>query len=310
MKKEIHILSPATVSNVSCGFDILGFCLDTIADEIIVKKSPQKGIRITQIEGYDLPKEAKKNIAGVSAISLLEDLKPDCGFDIKIIKRIKPGSGIGSSAASAVGSVYAINELMGKPYTTNQLTRFALKGESMNSKWQHADNIAPAINGGFTLVKSLQPLEILNIPVPDQLYALVIHPQIEIKTSESRASLPENVNMNDSILQCANIGSLIHAMHTEDYELIKRSLKDAIVEPHRKKQIPFFDDIKQAAMSTQAIGMGISGSGPSMFVLVQGQDKAIEVKKAMQEVYEATPINFEIYSSKVNTEGVKIKSFT
>lgn len=304
--KEIHIFSPGTVSNVSCGFDVLGFCLETVGDKMVVRTSSQKGIRITKIEGFDLPFEADKNVAGVSALALIEDLKPEVGFEIEIYKHIKPGSGIGSSAASAAGSVFAINELMGKPYNTTQLTHFAMKGEAVASQSEHADNLAPAIFGGFTLVKSLTPLDILKLPVPEELYATIIHPQIEIKTAESRAILPKSVPMQDAIQQWSNLGSLVHALHTDDYELLQNSLHDAIVEPYRSKLIPHFDEIKTATLASGALGTGISGSGPSIFSLSRGEDTAKAVEQAMRTVYGKSDIAFETYVSKVNPEGIKV----
>lgn len=171
MKNEIRIFSPATVANVACGFDVLGFCLDSQGDEMVIRKTIEKGIKITKIEGFDLPYEAEKNVAGVSALAMYEAIRPECGFEIEIYKHIKPGSGIGSSAASAVGSVFGINELLGRPFNKTELTSFAMKGEALASKSEHADNLAPALFGGFTLVKSLKPLEILKIPTPDDLYA-------------------------------------------------------------------------------------------------------------------------------------------
>lgn len=303
---NIKIFSPATVANVSCGFDVLGFCLDTIGDEMIIKKTSQKGISISKIEGYDLPFEAKKNVAGVAALALYNDANPDCGFDIEIYKKIKPGSGIGSSSASAAGSVFAINELLGRPYSKTQLTNFAMKGEALASQCEHADNLAPAIFGGFTLVKSLSPLQILQLPTPKDLFAVVIHPQIEIKTSEARAILPKKVDMKDAIEQWSNVGSLVHALHIEDYNLLSESLKDVIVEPYRSKLIPHFEDVKQTALNTGALGCGISGSGPSIFSLCKGLDNAMKVRDAIQSVYAQTGIDFEIHLSKINTEGIKI----
>ncbi len=303
---EIKIFSPGTVANVACGFDVLGFCLDNIGDEMVIRKTDKKGIRITRIEGYDLPFEADKNVAGVAALALLEDARPDCGFDIEIYKSIKPGSGIGSSSASAAGSVFAINELLGRPYDKTQLTYFAMQGEKLASQSEHADNLAPGIFGGFTLVKSLDPLEILQIPVPEDLYATVIHPQIEIKTSESRAILPTQIPLADAIAQWANVGSLVHAMHIDDYELIKRSLEDIVVEPYRSKLIPYFDDVKHAALNAGALGCGVSGSGPSIFTLSKGLETAKNVETAIHEVYGKTGIEFETYVSKVNVEGIKI----
>ncbi len=303
---EIKIFSPATVANVACGFDVLGFCLDSIGDEMVIRKTEKKGIQITKIEGFDLPFEAELNVAGVSALAMYEATKPDCGFEIEIYKNIKPGSGIGSSAASAVGSVFGMNELLGKPYNKTQLTEFAIKGEALASKCEHADNLAPALFGGFTLVKSVSPLQVLEIPSPENLYATIIHPQIEIKTSESRAILPKEVLLSDAITQSANLGSLVHALHTSDYELISDSLHDVIVEPYRSQLIPHFNEVKEAALKAGALGVGISGSGPSIFSLSKSKQVALNVKDAMNNVYSKTGIEFEIYVSKINTEGVKI----
>ncbi|MFI1744042.1 homoserine kinase [Thalassobellus sediminis] len=304
---EIKIFSPATVANVACGFDVLGFCLDSVGDDMVIRKTDKKGIYITKIEGFDLPYEAELNVAGVSALTMYEDAKPDCGFEIEIYKNIKPGSGIGSSAASAVGSVFGMNELLGRPYNKTQLTEFAIKGEAIASKCEHADNLAPAMFGGFTLVKSLKPMEILQIPSPDDLYATIIHPQIEIKTSESRAVLPKQVSLTDAITQWSNLGSLVHALHTSDYNLIKNSLHDVIIEPYRSKLIPHYDDVKTEVLKAGALGACISGSGPSIFSLSKGIETAKNVEYAMRSVYAKTGIEFDIHVSKINAEGIKIK---
>ncbi|WP_298894303.1 homoserine kinase [uncultured Psychroserpens sp.] len=304
--KELKIFSPATVANVSCGFDVLGFCLDTIGDEMIIRKTDKKGIHITKIEGYHLPFEAEKNVAGVSALAMLNDVQPDYGFEIEIYKNIKPGSGIGSSSASAVGSVFGMNELLGKPYNKTQLTSFAMKGEALASKSEHADNIAPAIFGGFTLVKSVAPLEVLQLPTPKNLFAVIIHPQIEIKTAEARAILPKEIPLKDAIRQWSNVGSLVHALHINDYELLSNSLKDVVVEPHRSRLIPHFDLVREHALKHKALGCGISGSGPSIFSLCHGNETAQNVAKAIQNIYSKTKIPFEIYISEINTEGIKI----
>lgn len=304
-KNEIKIFSPATVANVSCGYDVLGFCLDTIGDEMVIRKTVRKGIYITKIEGYDLPLDATKNVAGVSALAMIADAKPDFGFEIEIYKNIKPGSGIGSSSASASGSVFAINELLGKPYTKTQVTDFAMKGESLASGSEHADNLAPGIFGGFTLVKSISPLEILQLPTPKDVYATIIHPQIEIKTSDARAILPKTFPLKDAITQWANLGSFVHALHTSDYELLKRSLQDVIVEPHRSQLIPHFAVVKLAALQHGALGASISGAGPAIFALSKGIENAKNVEKAMREVYSKTAIDFETYVSKINIEGIR-----
>jgi homoserine kinase len=306
MKNEIKIFSPATVANVACGFDVLGFCLDNVGDEMVIRKISKKGIYITKIEGYDLSYEANLNVAGVSALALIENANPDCGFEIEIYKNIKPGSGIGSSSASAAGSVFGINELLGRPYNKTQLTYFAMKGEAIASMSEHADNLAPALFGGFTLVKSIAPLEILQIPTPKELYATIIHPQIEIKTADARAILPKSIPLKDAISQWANVGSLIHALHTSNYSLIQRSLQDIIVEPYRSKLIPHFNDVKFAALNQGALGCAISGSGPSIFALSEGIETAKKVEEAMKTIYSETDIEFDTFVSAINTKGIKI----
>ncbi|WP_370213795.1 homoserine kinase [Mesoflavibacter profundi] len=304
--EQISIFSPATVANVSCGFDVLGFCLDHIGDKMIIKKTKEKGLKITKIEGANLPFDIEKNVAGVAALAIYQDAKPDYGFEIEIYKNIKPGSGIGSSSASASGVVFAINQLLGNPYNVTQLTEFAMKGEAVASGCEHADNIAPALFGGFTLVKSTKPLEVLSLPTPADLYATIIHPQIEVKTAEARAILPKKVELQHAISQWANVGSLVHALHTNDYNLLSHSLKDNIVEPFRSKLIPYFDDVKNAAINAGGLGTGISGSGPSIFTLSKGEKTAKDVEKAIQNVYSKTDIEFNTYVCKINTEGIKI----
>ena len=305
-KSEIKLFSPATVANVACGFDVLGLCLDTIGDEMVVRKVDEKGVRITKIEGFKLPFETELNVAGVSALAMYQELEPDCGFEIEIKKNIKPGSGIGSSAASAVGSVYGINALLGSPLNKTQLTQFAIKGEALASGSEHADNIAPALFGGFTLVKSVSPLEILQIPSPDNLYVTIIHPQIEIKTAISRAILPKNVPLKNAIIQWANVGSFIHSLHTSDYPLMQRSLHDVIIEPHRSKLIPHYNEVKQQTLNVGALGTNISGSGPSIFSLCEGIENANKVRDVMRNIYSNTGIEFDVHVSKINTQGVKI----
>ncbi|WP_242204749.1 homoserine kinase [Aestuariivivens insulae] len=303
---EIRIFSPATVANVSCGFDVMGFCLDSVGDEMVIRKVGKKGIHIVHIEGFDLPYDTESNVAGVSALAMYRTLDLDFGFEIEIYKNIKPGSGIGSSAASAVGSVFGMNELLNRPFNKTQLTEFAIKGEALASKCEHADNLAPALFGGFTLVKSVSPLQVLEIPSPNDLYAVIIHPQLEIKTSEARAILPKDIPMANAITQWANFGSLIHALHTSDYDLIKSALHDAVVEPFRSQLIPHYNELKEAVIKAGALGAGISGSGPSVFTLCKGHEVAQQVKGAMASIYSETDIDFDIHVSKINTQGVKL----
>jgi len=304
--KEIKLFCPATVANICCGFDVLGLCLNTIGDEMIIHKTPEKGIRITKITGADLPFEPEKNVAGVAALALIKELNPDFGFDIEIHKKIKAGSGIGSSAASASGVVFGINELLGKPFTRAELVQFAMKGEALASGSEHADNIAPALLGGFTLIRGYNPLDVIRIESPSELYVTVIHPQIELKTSEMRAVLKPEISLKSAITQWGNLGGLIAGLYTEDYDLIQRSLHDEIVEPLRSPFIPNFELIKKAALKNGALGCGISGSGPSIFALSKGIEAANTIAFVMNELFSKTDIPFEIHVSKIDSKGIRI----
>ena len=303
---EIKIFCPATIANLSCGFDVLGLCLETAGDEMIIRKSAEKGIRITKIVGADLPLETEKNVAGVSALAMLEAVETEFGFEIEIYKNIKAGSGIGSSAASSAGAVFGINELLGRPFTRKELVLFAMQGEKLASGNAHADNVAPALLGGFTLVRSSNPLDIIKIDSPSELYATVVHPQIELKTSDARSVLKQTVSLKSAITQWGNVGGLIAGLYTKDYDLIGRSLHDEIVEPLRSVLIPGFDLIKQTALENGALGSGISGSGPSIFALSKGKETADKIAKAMSSVYDEMKLPYEIHVSKVNDEGMKI----
>jgi len=304
--KEIKIFTPATVANISCGFDILGLCLDTVGDEMIVREVPEKGIRLTKITGQELPLETHKNVAGVAGLALLEQVDASVGYEIEIYKKIKPGSGIGGSAASAAGAVFAINELLGKPFSKQELIYFAMQGEKLASGTEHADNVSPVILGGFTLVRSYKPLDVLKINSPDDLYATIIHPQIEVKTSDSRAVLKNQVSLKKMVTQMGNFGGLISGLYTSDYDLIGRSLHDEIIEPNRLVLIPEFNKIKKGVIQAGALGAGISGSGPSIFALSKGKETANIVGETMAEIYNTTDIDYDIHVSKINQQGIKI----
>ncbi|MEC5167194.1 homoserine kinase [Flavobacterium sp. PL11] len=305
---EIKIFCPATIANLSCGFDVLGLCLETAGDEMIIRKSTKKGVRIIKIIGADLPLETEKNVAGVAALALLENIETDFGFEIEIYKNIKAGSGIGSSAASSAGAVFGINELLGRPFTRKELVLFAMQGEKLASGNAHADNVAPALLGGFTLVRSSNPLDIIKIESPSELYATVVHPQIELKTSDARSVLKQTVSLKSAITQWGNVGGLIAGLYTKDYELIGRSLHDEIIEPLRSVLIPGFDLIKQTALENGALGSGISGSGPSIFALSKGKETAEKIAVAMSQIYQNMNLPYEIHVSKVNDEGMKVIS--
>lgn len=305
-KNELRLFCPATIANISCGFDVLGLALTSVGDEMVIRKVTGPGLKITKITGQELPLEVSENVAGVAGLALLKAHNSDAGFEIEIHKKIKAGSGIGSSAASAAGAVWGMNSLLGNPFSNYDLVQFAMEGERLASGVAHADNVAPAIYGGFTLVRSYDPLDIIKIPTPNELVASVIHPQIEIKTSDSRKILKTNISLADGIKQWGNVGGLIAGLYTEDYDLIGRSLVDHIVEPIRSILIPGFDDVKKAALKAGALGCGISGSGPSIFALSRGISNAEKVTEAMGSVFKKIDLDYDLYVSAINKEGIQI----
>lgn len=306
--EKIKIFSPGSVANVSCGFDVLGFCLDPVGDEMIVRKTKSPGVRITKIEGQKLSLDVKKNVAGVAANALLNAHPTKEGFEIEIYKKIKAGSGIGSSAASAAGAVFGINELLDRPFTPHELIAFAMEGEGLASGAPHADNVSPVLLGGITLVRSINPVDVIKLPCPRELTAVVLHPKIELKTLHAREILKKNVSMEKAIQQWGNLGAFVAALYNEDYELMSRSLKDEIVEPMRSLLIPEFDSLKKACNTEGALGFGISGSGPSVYALTIGIDNAQKVSQAMKNIFLPIGIGFEIHISIINNQGIKIMS--
>ena len=303
---EIKIFSPASIANLSCGFDILGVCLNDIGDEITVRKTKEKGIKILKVTGQKLTLDVNKNVAGVSALALLKETNVDCGFEIEIHKGIKPGSGIGSSAASSAGSVFAINELIGKPYSSKELIKFALEGEKIASGAAHADNVSAVLLGGFIFVRDSLNFDIFKLKTPIDLAFTILHPQIEVKTSESRALLQRPITLDKMITQSANLGAFISGLYNEDYNLISRSIKDVVIEPIRSILIPEFDKLKEISLSNNALGFGISGSGPSVFAMSKGLVNAKKIRDLLKVNYSKLGLSFDIHTSSVNEKGIQI----
>ena len=305
---EIKLFCPASVANVSCGFDVLGFCLEPVGDEMVIRKTSKKGIHIIKIEGQKLPLETNKNVAGVAGLALLEDYPCDHGFEIEIHKGIKAGSGIGSSAASSAGAVFGINELMGKPLGRNELIKYAMKGEELASGSAHADNVSPVLLGGFTLVRCSKTPDVVSLPSPSELHATIIHPKIELKTSDARAVLKKKILLEKAVEQWGNLAALVSGLCTNDFDLIERSLVDVVIEPHRSALIPGFQELKKAAIDSGALGCGISGSGPSVFALSKGNETALRVQEEMNNTFRKFNIEYELHLSKINSKGIHIIS--
>jgi homoserine kinase len=303
--EEVKVLCPATVANMVCGFDILGFAIHEPADTIFLKRSDKKGITIRHIDNYKLPVIPSQNVAGVALLELMEEIDPSIGFEMVIDKKIMPGSGLGSSAASAAGAVVAANHLLGNKFSREDLVKFAMAGEKLACGVKHADNISPAIFGGITLIRSIFPLDIVELPGPE-LFVIVIHPQIELRTSDARQILRKEVLLKDAIRQWGNIGGLIMGLMKHDHALIGRSLEDVIIEPMRSILIPRYDELKRLCLEAGALGGGIAGSGPSVFMFAKEKETASKVKEVMQKIYEPLGIDFNIYCTTINYEGVRV----
>lgn len=304
---KIKVFAPASVANVSCGFDVLGFPIDSAGDIIEVTQTDIKGVSIEAVNGPgELSTNPDKNVCGVVAKAMLAEANSDMGISFKLTKGILPGSGLGSSAASSSGAAFATNEILGRPFNDNQLVEFAMLGEALASGTPHADNVAPALLGGFIAIRSYGPLDIVKIPVPEELYATVVHPKIELRTELSRNILKKQVELKTAIKQWGNIAGLIAGLYSNDYGLIGRSLNDYIIEPVRSLLIPGFNEITAGARENGALGTGISGSGPSIFALSKGKDKAQQVANAMESIASKLDIPYDIHVSKIAKTGCRV----
>lgn len=303
-QKKIKVFAPATVSNVGPGFDIMGFALNQPGDIVEVSLTKGTDIRIRKIYGSkDLPYNPLTNTATASIISLLKSHKIKVGLDVVIRKNMGIGSGLGSSAASSVAGVFAVNKLLNLKLSKSELLVHALNGEIISSGTLHADNVAPCLFGGFVLIRSYDPLDVIKIDYPKNLFCTVIYPQIEIKTSEARKILDKKVDRSVAIAQAGNASSLITGLITNDIDLISRSMKDFIAEPKRAKLIPCYNQIRIAALSNGAINCNISGSGPSMFSFSTSEVDAKRIADAMKEAAQSFRLNSVTYISKINQRG-------
>ena len=290
--ESIRVYAPATVANVACGFDIFGFAVNHPGDEVVLTKSSTPGIRINEITGDDgrLPKDVLKNTAGIAIMKYLEHIgQTDQGFELSLHKDMPLGSGLGSSAASAVAGVFAANELMGKPLSQKELLPFAMEGERVACGSAHADNVGPSLLGGFVIIRSYDPLDIIQIPTPSDLYASIVHPQIEVNTKDARRILEREITLHKTITQMGNVAGLVAGLLLPDYQLIGRSLVDVIIEPARAILIPQFDVVKAAALEAGSLGCSISGSG------------------AMAAGFHQVGIGTEEYVSEINQQGPMIR---
>lgn len=303
--KKVKLKIPATVANLVCGFDILGMAVNEPYDEMEIRLLETPDIIIEHKDSFELPEEPTQNVAGIVLLKIQEHFNLKNGFEVIIHKHIKPGSGLGSSAASAAGAALGANILLNNVLSKDEMVHFAMFGEELASGVRHADNIAPCIYGGITLVKSTNPIDIIPLNAPD-LFVSAVHPQVEVKTSDSRQILKKNITLKSAVEQWGNIAGLVAGIQKNDFALIGRSLNDVIIEPVRSILIPRFNEIKSKSVEIGALGGGISGSGPSIFMLAEKKEIAEKIANLMKSIYDEINIDSFVYVSKINPVGIEI----
>ncbi len=306
MKKSIRVFAPATVANVVCGYDVLGFAVNEPGDEVIMRLTDKPGVSLLKITGDEgrLPLDPEKNTVSAIAKQYLEHIgQPDAGIEIELYKKMPIGSGLGSSSASTVAGLYAINALFDNPLSSKDLVPFAMKGEELACGYGHADNVAPALLGGFVLIRSYSPLDIISLPFPADLHAAIVYPEVDVPTKDARQMIRSKVFLKDAVTQWGNVGGLISGLFMSDYGLIGRSMTDILVEPTRSILIPDFDKLRVLAMEAGAIGFGISGSGPSVFALTRDAETAKNITNKLQAHLNKIAINSLAFVSDVNKKG-------
>jgi homoserine kinase len=307
----IAVYAPGSVSNVGCGFDVLGFALDAPGDVVIAAPQEASGVSIVAIHGDDgrLSTEPRKNTASAAVLELLRRLETLRGISLTIHKGLPLASGIGSSGASAVAAVVAANEVLGRPAPLEILLECAMAGEQAGCGSRHPDNVTPSLYGGFILARSADPPDIVRLPVPEGLACAVLHPRIEIQTGVARALIGDRVALADATRQWANVGALVAALYTSDLALLSRSLVDHIAEPKRAPLVAGLAEIKAAAQSAGALGCGLSGSGPSIFALAASLETAQAAGDAMQRAFSATSdVGADLWVCPVGRQGARVVS--
>jgi homoserine kinase len=299
--------APASVGNVAIGFDILGFAVDALGDRVTVSRQAQPGVVITAVRGIagELPTDPKHNTAGQALIAMHEALQPPFGFSVEIEKGIPLGSGLGGSAASAVGAVVAANALLDQPCSKLELLKFAMQGEAVASGSLHVDNISPSLFGGLVLTVGIDHPRVKQIPVPPGVRAVIMHPHMFLSTKQARAILSRTVALSDFVWQTANLAGFISGCYTNDLDMIRASLEDVVIEPQRQALIPGFQDVRRAAMEAGALGCSISGAGPTTFAWAH-DSKATAVRAAMEAEFQRKSIQLDQWIVAIESAGARV----
>lgn len=307
MKQGLKVFAPASVANVAVGYDILGFAIQDIGDDVLVRSGSEPGLSLHRIvKNKGLSTNVLKNTASFSAYKLLEHLgKLDEPIEMELIKNMAIGTGLGSSASSAVAGVFAVNEFMGQPLSKKELLPFATEGEQLADGSFHADNVAPSLLGGVILIRDHHPLDIIRLPSPTGFKILIVHPNIEILTKTSRSVLSEQVSLDKHIKQSGNLAGFVAALYRSDWDLLGRSINDVIIEPQRSSLIPYFDQIKKIALDSGVLGFSISGAGPSMFGLCYNSITAERAQENIMSFYRQKKLEANIFITEIDNEGAR-----
>tara|TARA_A100001015_G_scaffold306454_1_gene400749 strand:+ start:1651 stop:2607 length:957 start_codon:yes stop_codon:yes gene_type:complete len=305
---EVTAFAPATIANLGTGFDLIGLALEGPGDTVYVKRVDTPGVVISKIEGdkQALPLHPEKNTAGVAALAFLKEYSIEEGVHLEIKKNMPLCSGLGSSSASAVATVKALNTLMGNPFSNEKLLEFARQGEKIASGAAHLDNVAPSLFGGITYIESEDPIRIQKLPFPDDLYFAVITPSIEINTGEARKILPKEMPLNKVIDHSRNVANMLLGFIQKDLEKLRDTFVDCYIQTYRTRLIPFYDQVMEQALYEGALGAGISGSGPSLFAACITEKKAKDVVLKMAHTFQENHQEVSYFTSPVNSRGAMI----
>ena len=306
MRESVKVFAPATVANVVCGYDVLGFAVNAPGDEVVMRLKTGAGVSISKITGDEgrLPLAADRNTVSASVQHYLKHIgREDLGVEIDLHKKMPIGSGLGSSSASTVAGLFAINTLCGNPLTNKELVPFAMLGEELACGYGHADNVAPALLGGFVLIRSYEPLDVISLPFPEDMYAAIVYPEVDVPTKDARQMIRTKVLLKDAVTQWGNVAGLVSGLFMKDYDLIGRSMQDVLVEPVRSILIPDFYKLRELALNSGAVGFGISGSGPSVFALTKDKNVAEMITRTLQDYLKGVNINSLSFVSEINKQG-------
>lgn len=304
--KRVRVFAPASIANLGCGFDIMGLALDEVGDILEMTATEGEGISITNQTNIPLPEDIEDNVITPVIRKFFELTGLKGHIDVTVCQKIYPGSGIGSSAASCAGAAYGMNELFDCPLSNEEMVLCAMEGENLVSGGYHADNAAPALLGGIVLIRGYEPLDMIQLPIPDNFYCAVVHPEIVVSTKSARSILPKAIPIHDAISQWGNVGGLVAGLFSGNLELVGRSMKDAVAEPYRKQFIPDFDELREKLLEAGSMAMNISGSGPSVFSLSDKREIAHKAGLLMKEHFTSRGINCDVYVVKATNKGAKL----